>query len=307
MTTASGTTASVKQLGYIGVGAKNIDAWERFGTEILGMQLVERGDDGSLYFRMDEYHHRISVHPDPCDDLMLLGWEVEDDRALDAVAGQLTDWGVRIENGTAEEAAARAVYRLIKYKDPSGIPSECYYGPLKYNTPPFQPTRPISGFVTGENFGMGHVVIAVDNFDKSVNFYQNALGMRVTDIATPSSERARRIGIDSHMVFFHCNLRHHSIAFGSGRYTKRLNHFLVQVNTIDDVGATFDLCQDKEVPLVSSIGRHANDLMVSFYLKTPSGFGVEYGFGGREVDDRTWKVVMNRVTSLWGHRTINAL
>ena len=31
------------------------------------------------------------------------------------------------------------------------------------------------------------------------------------------------------------------------------------------------------------------------------------GHGGREVDDRTWKVVMNRMTSLWGHRTINAL
>jgi biphenyl-2,3-diol 1,2-dioxygenase len=297
---------AVKQLGYIGFGVSNLEAWERYATEILGLQLCERDPDGTLYFRMDEYHHRISVHPDPVDDLKLLGWEVEDQRALDELAAQLGDWGVKIEHGTPAEAAARAVYRLIKFKDPSGVDSEAYYGPLKYNTP-FQSPRPISGFLTGENYGMGHVVIAVEDLDKSASFYENALGMRVTDIATPSEQRAKRIGIASHMIFFHCNLRHHSIAFGSGRYTKRLNHFLVQVRDIDEVGATFDICMDREVPLVSSIGRHANDLMISFYMKTPSGFGCEFGYGGREVDDRTWKVVMNRVTSLWGHRTINAL
>ncbi|MBF6567289.1 MAG: VOC family protein [Candidatus Binataceae bacterium] len=297
---------AVKQLGYIGLGASNLEAWERYAAEILGLQLCERGSDGTLYFRMDEFHHRISVHPDPADDLKLLGWEVADQSALDQLAAQIKDWGTEVQHGTPAEAAERAVYRLIKFTDPSGIASEAYYGALKYNTP-FRSPRPISGFLTGEDFGMGHVVIAVDDFDRSASFYQEALGMRVTDIATPSGQRAERIGISSHMIFLHCNLRHHSIAFGSGSYSKRLNHFLLQVRDIDDVGATFDLCLDREVPLVSSIGKHANDLMISFYMKTPSGFGCEFGYGGREVDDRTWKVVMNRVTSLWGHRTINAL
>lgn len=298
--------AAVKQLGYIELGVSNLEAWEKFGTEILGLQLGERGRDGSLYFRMDDYHHRISVHPDPRDDLQVVGWEVADERSLDELAAQLTDWGAKVEPGTFEEAVERSVYRLIKFKDPSGIDSEAYYGPLKQNSP-FRSSRPIAGFLTGDDYGFGHIVVTVDQLEKSVDFYQNVLGMRVTDVAIPSAERARRIGIDSYMVFFRCNTRHHSIAFGAGRYTKRLNHFLLQVRNLDDVGAAFDLCMDHELPLVSSIGRHANDLMVSFYLKTPSGFAIEYGFGGREIDERTWKVVMNRLTSLWGHRTINPL
>jgi 2,3-dihydroxyethylbenzene 1,2-dioxygenase len=297
---------AVKQLGYYGLGVSNIEAWERFATEILGLQIGERGDDGALYLRMDDYHHRILIHSDPIDDLTLVGWEVEDERALDELASQLTAWGVKVEAGTLEEAARRAVYRLIKFKDPSGIPSEAYFGPLKPNYP-FKSPRAISGFLTGDSFGAGHVVVRVDDVDRSADFYMKALGMRLTDVAIPSENRAKRIGISSHMIFLHCNLRHHSIAFGSGRGGKRLNHFLLQVNNIDEVGATFDLCMDRELPLVSSIGRHANDLMVSFYLKTPSGFAVEYGYGGREVDDRSWKVVMNSLTSLWGHRTINPL
>jgi len=297
---------AVKQLGYYGLGVSNLEVWERFATEILGLQIGERGEDGSIYLRMDEYHHRIWIHSDPSDDLTLVGWEVENDRALDELASQLTAWGVRVEAGTLDDAARRSVYRLIKFKDPSGIPSEAYFGPLKPNNP-FHSPRAIAGFYTGEDFGAGHLVVRVDDVERSADFYMNALGMRLTDVAIPSDNRSRRIGISSHMIFLRCNQRHHSIAFGSGRGEKRLNHFLLQVNNIDEVGEAFDLCMDRELPLVSSIGRHANDLMISFYLKTPSGFAVEYGYGGREIDESTWKVVMNTLTSVWGHRTINPL
>jgi hypothetical protein len=39
-----------------------------------------------------------------------------------------------------------------------------------------------------------------------------------------------------------------------------------------------------------NLGKHTNDHMVSFYLRTPSGFNVEYGWGAREMDDATWQV-----------------
>ena len=39
-----------------------------------------------------------------------------------------------------------------------------------------------------------------------------------------------------------------------------------------------------------SLGRHTNDLMTSFYVRTPSGFEIEYGTGGIVVDDDTWTV-----------------
>ena len=46
----------------------------------------------------------------------------------------------------------------------------------------------------------------------------------------------------------------------------------------------------REIPLAMSLGRHTNDLMTSFYVRTPSGFEIEYGTGGLVVDDDTWTV-----------------
>jgi hypothetical protein len=51
-----------------------------------------------------------------------------------------------------------------------------------------------------------------------------------------------------------------------------------------------------------SLGRHTNDLMTSFYVRTPSGFEIEYGTGGRVVDDETWEVVPYDAQSIWGHQ-----
>jgi hypothetical protein len=50
------------------------------------------------------------------------------------------------------------------------------------------------------------------------------------------------------------------------------------------------------------LGRHTNDHMTSFYLQTPAGFQIEYGYGGRLIDDRTWQVHTCNAASTWGHR-----
>ena len=35
----------------------------------------------------------------------------------------------------------------------------------------------------------------------------------------------------------------------------------------------------------ATLGRHMNDQMLSFYMRTPGGFDVEFGCEGLEVDD----------------------
>jgi 3,4-dihydroxy-9,10-secoandrosta-1,3,5(10)-triene-9,17-dione 4,5-dioxygenase len=49
------------------------------------------------------------------------------------------------------------------------------------------------------------------------------------------------------------------------------------------------------------LGQHTNDKMISFYMRSPSNFDVEYGYGGAVVD---WSEhVAHEFTrvSLWGH------
>jgi 3,4-dihydroxy-9,10-secoandrosta-1,3,5(10)-triene-9,17-dione 4,5-dioxygenase len=48
--------------------------------------------------------------------------------------------------------------------------------------------------------------------------------------------------------------------------------------------------------------------MVSFYMGSPSGFALEYGWGGRMIDDTTWQAEhYSSVESIWGHPQLRAL
>jgi len=293
--------ASITQLGYLGLSVSDIKAWEQFATNTLGLQVSARGDDGTLFLRLDDYHHRFLVHPSGKDDLDYLGWEVTDEQSLRAMTEQLKAAGVEVRHGTPEEAQRRGVIDLILFKDPSGIPSEVFYGPLMAFNAPFQSPRPISGFVAATQ-GLGHMVVVMDDLDRSVQFYRDVLGMRISDFV----EVERPPGQKRRLAFFHCNPRHHTIAIAAmPNPPKRLNHFMLQMKSLDDVGATYYLCQDQGIPIVRSLGRHTNDHMVSFYLQTPSGFDVEYGWGARVVDDSTWQVQFHTSGSMWGHRPIS--
>jgi biphenyl-2,3-diol 1,2-dioxygenase len=289
--------ASVTQLGYLGLSVRDPDQWEQFAAQVLGLQPNGRDPDGSLFLRMDEYHHRFIVHPTGKDDLEYIGWEVATEEALATLADQLRQAGVAVTAGTAEEAEARRVAGLIKFTDPSGIPSEIFYGPLVIFDQPFQSPRAISGFKTGEQ-GLGHFVISVDDFDRSLHFYRDVLGLRISDFVNLSPAPKVKVKV----AFFHCNPRHHTIAFAEMGMPRRLNHFMLQLQSLNDVGSTYDLCQAQEVPIVMKLGKHTNDHMVSFYLRTPSGFNVEYGWGAREVDDATWQVQVHTAGSIWGHQ-----
>ena len=282
--------ASVTQLGYVGIGAKDIEQWEHYATESLGVQSNGRESDGSLLLRMDEYEYRIAVHPDNRDDISYVGWQVTNEQGLVDMEVQLRNAGVEVSLGTPEEARARRVEGLIKFEDPNEIPTEVYFGPPISFDSPFNSPRPVSGFVTGDQ-GLGHVVLHVDDLEKSIRFYRDVLGMRISDFIR-------------NLAFFHCNPRHHSLAIIDAKSPKRLNHFMLQVNSINEVGATYDLVQDQGIEITRGLGRHTNDHMTSFYMKTPSGFNVEYGWGARTVDDTTWQVQRHEKGSIWGHRAV---
>ena len=75
------------------------------------------------------------------------------------------------------------------------------------------------------------------------------------------------------------------------------------MKSLDDVGATLDHVFANHVRVVQGLGRHPNDQMVTFYCVTPSGFECEVGWGGRTVDDSTWKPTTYNRVSDWGHQS----
>src|SRR5205807_222696 len=131
-----------------------------------------------------------------------LGWELAGDDELAEAADELTAAGYAVTDGTDEECEERAVRRLVRVADPGGAVHELFYGQLSLPGQ-FQPGRPLSGFVTGDQ----------------------------------------------------------------------------------------------------ALGRHPNDRMVSFYVRSPSGFEIEYGWGALEVGE-DWTVTQYDAVSVWGHKMV---
>ncbi|MFI5314089.1 MAG: VOC family protein [Myxococcota bacterium] len=287
---------SVRQLGYLGFEVSDLARWERFAVDVLGLEPAHRGADGSLSLRIDDREQRIALHPGPADDLAYLGFEVANDAELDALGARLARAGCSVGEGKPETAAARRVTRLLQLADPTGIPIELYVGAAVAREP-FHSSRVSSGFVTGEE-GVGHAVICAKDPAATERFYTELLGLRLSDqVRVPLNP-----SFTLQLRFLHANARHHSIAFASVPMPKRIHHFMLEVQSQDDVGRAHDRCLEARVPFSMDLGKHPNDGMYSFYAKTPSGFDVEIGHGGVKVDDSTWVVHTYDHVSIWGHK-----
>ena len=287
----------VKELAYVVYEASSLGDWEHFAVELLGMQLADKTAD-AVAFRTDEKVHRWLVRQGPADDLAASGYEVESDAALDEIAARLAAAGVEVEEGGAALAASRKVERILVTADPMGNRVELVTGFDDAGTP-FRSDVLLGGFVTGDG-GAGHQVLLSKGVAREtyLAFYEGLLGFRISD--TIVEELAP--GVVADLIFLRCNPRHHSVAFGDMPHPKRTHHFMVEVTDIRDVGTAYDRCMDAGQPFEMTLGMHPNDRMFSFYVQTPSGFSVEYGWGGLLVDDETWQVkTLDRLHS-WGHR-----
>ncbi|HVP30339.1 MAG TPA: VOC family protein [Myxococcota bacterium] len=280
----------IESLAYIGFASPKAEEWLTFGPEVLGLEVAGRGPDGAVRLRVDDVAHRIVVHPGERDDLAYLGWTVAGPSALDAAVVALEKEGLSVERADAELAALRAVADLAWFVDPFGFRHELAWGQLARPSS-FRPGRAMSGFLTGRG-GLGHAVLLVPDLERAQAFFTRVLGFRLSD----------RIDAGVHVRFLHCNPRHHSLALAGVPGIVGVHHLMLEVASLDDVGNALDLCERRGIPITMSLGRHTNDLMTSFYLRSPSGFEIEYGWGGRLVeDDASWVVGAYDATSIWGH------
>jgi 2,3-dihydroxybiphenyl 1,2-dioxygenase len=281
----------IQALGYAGFGSNALDEWRQFGTGLVGLQAVERGNS-LLAFRMDDRKQRIVIDRAMPDGGRFFGWEVADAADLDALAARLEKAGIEVTAEPRTLADARRVGSLISFADPEGNRLEAFYG-AEVDATPFRPGRSISGFRTGP-LGLGHAVLTVQNIDPMMAFYVDLLGFGLSDYI----EKPFRA------YFFHVNARHHSLAMiETGK--SGMHHLMVELFSLDDVGQAYDIASTQEDRVGVTLGRHTNDFMTSFYAKSPSSFMIECGWGGREIEPAAWQPVeMFDGPSLWGHERV---
>jgi 3,4-dihydroxy-9,10-secoandrosta-1,3,5(10)-triene-9,17-dione 4,5-dioxygenase len=314
----------IRQLGYVGLQGPDPKAWLDFATRVCGLMPARAvpgepwsgpgigppgpgagagpasggsgvAPDGAVYLKLDDWQWRVAVHPGASPGLRYLGLELRGPAELEAAVAELEARGLAVARATPDELEARAVHGLAHLRDPAGHRVELFHGVTRDHG--FASPAGVPGFVTGP-LGLGHAVLLVPDLEASLRFWCEALGFRLSDYVT--------FGPGQGVWFLRCNPRHHSIALCHVGAFAALHHVLFELPAVDDVGRAHDRALAAGLAITTSLGRHANDHMFSFYVRSPFGFDVELGCEGLLVDDASW--TPNRLVAgdVWGHHGLTA-
>ncbi len=306
-------------LGYVGLAAPDPKAWRDFATRVCGLMPAPIlpgprsagvpepnpsaegiAADGSAFLKLDERQWRIAVHPSGSPDgpegpgLRYLGFELPSMDAVAKAGDALRQREVELRPGTPEECQARDVDALVVLHDPAGHRIELFSGPLRDGG--FRSPHGVE-FKTG-GLGMGHAVVFVADLDAALDFYVGTLGFERSDYM--------QFGPDSSLHFLRCTPRHHSMALLKVGPPSGLQHLMLEMRDVDQVGKTLDRALAEQIPIRSGLGRHRNDLTFSFYMQGPSGFDIEIGCEGLLVGDDWVEHEFTGNGDLWGHHGLTA-
>ena len=295
--------SELKSLGYITISTNDIDRWRQFAFDVLGFAEGKGPDPSTLYLRMDERAARIIVVPGETDRVVTIGWEVRDHAALQRVEAALDRAGVAFKQLSVDEAEARRVEEVIAFDDPAGTTLEVFHGAVLDHSPVI--TAFGAKFVTGDQ-GLGHIVVPATDPNGLVDFYIDVLGFR--------SRGAFRVPLPREfgpvrVRFLGINERHHSLAIVPAAHQRdpRLVHIMVEVDTLDAVGQALDRVNAEGFQLSSTLGRHTNDKMVSFYVRAPGDWDIEFGTAGMRVDETYYTAEEITADSYWGHQWVGEM
>jgi 2,3-dihydroxybiphenyl 1,2-dioxygenase len=284
-------------LGYAVIETNKFDDWKRFGRDAIGMHCDDMAPD-AIRFRLDANECRILLRRGAAEDVVALGWHLDDHATFDEVSRRVIGHGAPAVEGAEEEAKLRGVERFLRFPGPNGLTQEIY---TTARTAPLPLQIPGTGFVTGAG-GLGHVALFTKKPHEVRGYYNHVFDARLSDYIDETIN-----GMKLKIRFLRVNERHHSVAIASvnalpiNPIRTRVQHVNVQVATLDDMVASYQRVKELGFHMALSVGQHTNDKELSYYAHTPSGFELEVGWNPIVVDESTWKPTTHQGISIWGH------
>jgi len=122
---------------------------------------------------------------------------------------------------------------------------------------------------------LGHVVLKVRDVKRSIEFYTQLLGFRVSEVYPETMMKGG-------MVFLRCNADHHCLALigGAGRAGAaiELHHLAFEVNTLDEVVRAREHLRKHGIP-IDFEGRRRAGCQVAVEFRDPDNHSLEIFWG----------------------------
>ncbi|MGH7770086.1 MAG: VOC family protein [Candidatus Binatia bacterium] len=139
---------------------------------------------------------------------------------------------------------------------------------------------------------LGHVVVMVKDVERSMTFYTQILGFKVSDVYPEDMQPGG-------FAFLRCGTDHHTIALvgggaGESKQTE-LHHIAFEVGSVEEVFRVRDRLREKNVPITFE-GRRRAGCQISVEFLDPDGHSIEIYWGldqvgtdGRARPSSEWK------------------
>jgi catechol 2,3-dioxygenase len=280
------TLGPIQALRSVDIGLADVPAAEKFFTETWNLRVADRMGD-TVYLRgSGADHHLLALHPRSRSELLSVTLRAASVQALDRVARDAVAHGgsvVSSRQPVSEPGGGEAVV----LRDPQGRILRIVAGDSRHSDITDHKDQPIR---------LAHAVLNSHDVAAGLPFYENALGMRLSDrTRIMAFVRIPQDGTGDH----------HSIALADAD-NDCLNHVAFVMQDVDAVMRGGGRMKDAGYAIEWGPGRHGPGDNAFNYFVGPGGFVIEYTSDVAQVGDDypvgrpdDWKWPAGRVDQ-WG-------
>jgi catechol 2,3-dioxygenase-like lactoylglutathione lyase family enzyme len=240
----------VRRVGHATFTTPDLEREVAYYSDVMGLIVTER-DKNRAFLATRTGYEAIVLERGDAPALTRLSFQVAPDADFAAYARALSEHGIKSEqrNGISPGAA-----RALTFTDLKGTLIELY-----------------SDYVFAKDDGkqaaitplkLGHVAHRVDDVHKTVKFYTEVMGFRVSDWHA------------DHFAFLRCNADHHSVNFVYDA-KPQLHHIAFEVKDWPEIHRACDFLARNNIQLVWGPGRHIIGHNVAAYHRNADYIRVE--------------------------------
>jgi catechol 2,3-dioxygenase-like lactoylglutathione lyase family enzyme len=262
--------AMVKRIGHVGLRVRDLDRSVAFAEDILGLRETER-DGTTSYLTCNSRHHElvlIEADEPGCDHL---GFEVADERALDAARERVSAEGLTLVSEAAVERGIAAAFRFLA---PGGFVFELFCG-MAHDQPAEYPT------VGARPSKFEHITIKSSCKDEMEDLLIRVLGFRLSDRA------------EKRVSWLRASQEHHGMSVMADE-VDQLQHYAWQLPAFADIKTVGDRLMATRRSFLWGPGHHGIGDNYFCYFFDDDGVIVEYSAEIQRIENdadwvaRTW-------------------
>jgi catechol 2,3-dioxygenase len=168
----------ILRLAHVDVRTPDLELSTAYYTEVLGLQLAEKGED-TVYLKCwdEEDHHSIRLRYDPRTGLDLFSFRVEREDDLSELENKVQQYGCQVQRVSRGESVGQG--ESLRFVIPSGQTMELVYDLTKTGNilgklnPSPVPPPDMAGIAPPR---LDHMLINAEEVGESAAFFQQVLG-----------------------------------------------------------------------------------------------------------------------------------